>query len=329
MNFLYYNMTCEITIGKIIFKQLASCLIESSIKKISDTAKLVLPREFRQTIVGNKVSPIAGKNITEFIKVDDPVTIKLGYDGDNQTEFEGYVTKIGADAPLVIECEDEMRILRKNNYVKVFAKVSLKELLEYVAPNVELDLVDNVGLGKFTIENESAYQILERLRKDYGLHSMFVGKVLTVGFPISLTPSITHEINMNRNVRAKFNSLKFVRREDIKLLLKAISINDGKRLTSDFGLKGGAIRTLHFTGKTLDELQNLAESNYKSLSFDGYQGSVPTWGQPRTKAGEAVEITDPIYQNSERDGKYLIEGVTIKFNNVDGFLRDNKLGLKL
>lgn len=326
-------MTCEITIGNVIFKQLASCLIESSIKKISDTAKLILPREYSGTLIDNKQKAIGNVQIIKTIKVDDPVTIKLGYDGDNQAEFEGYVTKIGADAPLVIECEDEMRILRKNNYVKLFAKVSLRELLEYVTPNVELDLVDNVGLGKFTIENESAYQILERLRKDYGLHSMFAGKILTVGFPISLTPSITHEINMNRNVRAKFNSLKFVRREDIKLLLKAISINDGKRLTSDFGLKGGAIRTLHFTGKTLAELQNLAESNYKSLSFDGYQGSVPTWGQPRTKAGEAVEITEPKNINTnregERDGKYLIEGVTIKFNGVDGFLRDNKLGLKL
>ena len=73
----------------------------------------------------------------------------------------------------------------------------------------------------------------------------------------------------------------------------------------------------------------MTENNFKSLSFDGYQGTIPTWGLPLTKAGDAIEVTDPNYENSERDGKYLIEGVVKKFNSNDGFVRENKIGLKL
>ena len=133
---------------------------------------------------------------------------------------------------------------------------------------------------------------------------------------------------INRNVRAKSNDLKFVKAEDVKLLLKVISINrDGQRYTEEFGDSGGVQRTLHFSDKTKAQLKELAEKNYKSLSFDGYEGTLPCWGEPRTQAGEAVNITDSKY--SERNGRYLIEGVSIKFDASNGFLRENKLGLKI
>jgi hypothetical protein len=223
---------------------------------------------------------------------------------------------------------DEMAKLKKNNYVKTFAKATLKQVIKYIAPGYTLELIDDVDLGKFTINNQSAFQVLEMLRKNYGLHSYFIDKVLYVGFPISLIPTIVHQYVINKNVRAKSNNLKFVKKDDIKLLLKAISINkNGQRIFSEYGDKGGAQRTLHFTGKSKSQLKDLAEKNYKSLNFDGYQGMLPCWGIPRTIAGDAAVITDPKY--SERDGKYLIEAVTIKFNGSDGFLRENKLGLKL
>ncbi|MEE9408127.1 MAG: hypothetical protein V3V28_08640 [Polaribacter sp.] len=330
MRYLYYNMSCRVTIGNVMIDYVNSISITESIKKLADVATVVIPREYLAASIGGKTEKFANQNILKFIKVNDPVIIKLGYDGKLETEFTGYVSKVSADIPLVIECEDEMFQLRKSNFSKTFRSVSLLQLLKTIAPNYKYDVIDDIKLGKFTINNASAYRTLETLRKDYGLHSRFVGKILQVGFPISLIPQAVHEININRNVRAQSNDLKFVRKEDFKILLKAISINkNGARLTSDFGDKDGAQRTLHFTNKTLSELKLLAEKNYKSLNFDGYQGSIPTWGLPRTKAGESVDITDPNYKNSERNGKYLIEEVIKKFNSTDGFKRINKLSLKL
>lgn len=330
MIFLYYRPVCRVTIGNVLIQYVNSISASSSIKKLEDTATIVLPREYKQAISRGKQISFAGKNILDFIKVDDPVKIELGYDDNFEVEFTGYVKSISADIPLIIECEDEMFKLRKTNFSKAFTSLSLKQLAQTIAPKYTYDLIDDVKLGKFTMNNESAFDILSRLRKDYGLHSRFIGKVLQVGFPVSFKPQKVHQIHINRNVRAQQNDLKFVRKEDLKILLKGISINrDGSRTKYEFGDKGGVQRTLHFTGKTKSDLKALTEKNYKRLNFDGFRGSIPTWGLPRTKAGESFQVTDPNYKNSERDGKYLIEGVDIKFNGTDGFKRINKLGLKL
>ena len=320
-------MVCQITIGNVLFNQVNSIQIVGSIKELSNTARIIVPRSFTAKVAG-KPTALAKKNITDYIKVDDPVVIKMGYNNSLYEEFKGYVTRLGADAPLEIECMDEMARLKKNNFIKTFKKASLSNLLSFIAPGYKHKVLDDIDLGKFTINNQSAYQVLEDLRKNYGLHSYFTDKVLHTGLPVSIRPLATHKYVIDRNVRAKSNDLKFVKKEDVKLLLKAISINrGGKRIFSEFGEKGGAQRTLHFTDKTETELKRLAEKNYQSLSFDGYQGTLPCWGMPRSRAGEAVQITDP--KHSERNGKYLIEGVTIKFDGSNGFLRENKLGLKL
>lgn len=321
-------MSCEVQIGKVLFDRVHSITISSSIKKISDIATIVVPRAFQRTIVGGRTTSMERRNITDFINIGDPVVIRLGYDGKLQEEFKGFVNRIGADQPLQIECMDAMYRLKKSNFSIAFENLRLKTLLQHIAPEYSHRVIDNVDLGKFTIDNKSAFQVLEELRKNYGLHSYFIEDVLHVAFPISLTPTTTHQYVINRNVRAQSNSLEFVKKEDVKLLLKAISIgDDGKRIFSEFGDKGGVQRTLHFSGKTKNELKRLAEKNFKSLSFDGYQGMLPCWGEPKTKAGDAVAVKDPKY--NERNGRYLIEGVTIKFNGSEGFMRENQLGLKL
>ena len=330
MNFLYFDITCKVTIGNVVIDYVNSLTVSSSIKLLEDKATVVLPREYKEAVLNGQKASFAGRNILDFISVDDPVTIEIGYNNDLATEFQGYVKKISADIPLTIECEDEMWLLRKSNFTKAYASLSLQQLVNIVAPGYQYDLIGKVNLGKFTMNNESAFQILTRLRKEYGLHSRFIDKTLQIGFPVDLTPATVHKINLNRNVRAIQNDLKFVKKEDLKILLKGISIQrDGTRIQTTFGEKNGAQRTLHFTGKTLTELKALTEKNYKSLNFDGFQGSIPTWGLPRTKAGDSIQLVDPNYVNSERDGKYLIEGVDIKVNSNDGFKRINKLSLKL
>ena len=327
MQYLYYKMCCEVTIGNIVFDRVTSITIMQSIKKLANTATIVVPRAFTAKIEG-KPSSLEKRNITDYIKVEDAVSIKLGYDDQLEEEFTGYITKIGADTPLQIECMDEMAMLKKNNFTKVFAKVTLKELLNYIASGYTHQVIDDINLGKFTIDNLSGFQVLELLRKNYGLHGTFKEQVLHVGFPVSMTPTETHRYVMSSNVRARSSDLKFVKKEDIKLLLKAISINtNGTRVFAEYGDKGGAQRTLHFTNKNKSELKKLTEKNYKSLNFDGYQGSIPGWGLPRTKAGDAMEIIS--LKHKERNGRNLIEGVTIKFNESDGFLRENKISLKL
>lgn len=333
MKALYYNMSCKVTVGGITTQFVKSITVNGSIKVLEDTAVITLPREFNSLTIQDRQSSTIGKNITEIIEVGNTVTIDLGYDDNLHNEFNGYVSKISADIPLVINCMDEMWQLKQTDFTKSFKILKLKDLLTYIAPKYEYDLIDgDINLGKFTIENESAYQVLTRLRKDYGLHSRFdKNKTLVVGFPVSIIPTEKHLININRNVRAKKIGLEYVKAEDLRVLLKGISINDGgKRVVKTFGKNGGTVRTLHLgTNLTENEIDYLLEKNYKSLNFDGYKGKIPTWGLPLTYAGDAVDITDPNYENSERNGDYLIEAVTIRFNENDGWLRENTLSLKI
>ncbi|AXG70433.1 hypothetical protein KORDIASMS9_02673 [Kordia sp. SMS9] len=329
MRYLYHNIVLKVVIGNVIFDQANSITISQSIKKLSDTATIILPRAYTKANIKGKVTSLDKKNITDFIKVDDPVEIFLGYDDALVSEFKGYVTRIGADAPLEIKCEDEMYKLKKNHFSKAFENATLKQLLKVIAPGYTYELIDNVVLGKMTIDNKSAFKVLESLRKNYGLHSFFKNReVLHVGFPISIPPTDPHPVVINRNVRALSNNLKFVKKDDIKLLVKYVSVlESGRKIHGQYGDTGGSEKVITVPRTTKAELERLAEKDYKSLSFDGYQGTLPTWGVPRTKAGDTIEINDPRY--SEHNGKYLIEGVTIKADRSNGFLRENKLGLKL
>jgi RNase H-fold protein (predicted Holliday junction resolvase) len=333
MKAMYYNMSCRITAGNLQTEFVKSIVVRGSIKVLEDTATITLPRGFNNLKIADKQNSIANKNITEIIKVGDPVRIELGYDGILYNEFKGYISKISADIPLVIECMDEMWQLKQSDYTKAFKTINVKTLLQYIAPGYQYEFLDeNISLGKFTIENESAYQVLARLRKDYGLHSRFKeNKVLVVGFPVSMKSTKKHLININRNVRAKKIGLEYVKTGDLRLLLKGISINDGgKRIVKTYGKNGGAVRTLHLGTNLIEsEIDKLLEKNYKSLNFDGYKGKIPTWGLPLTKAGDAVNITDPNYKNSDRDGNYLIEAVTVRFDEINGWYRENTLSLKI
>ena len=116
--------------------------------------------------------------------------------------------------------------LRRSNFVKVFPSVNLLDLLKYIAPDYKCNVID-INLGKFfNRQCFGFFKVLESLRTNYGLFSYFVGKTLTIGFAISIVPQKVHDINFNRNVRAnESNDLKFVKKEDLKLLLKGIALN--------------------------------------------------------------------------------------------------------
>lgn len=328
MAFLYHIMSCRVTIGVVQFDYVNSIQIMSSIKLLSDTAKITLPRNTSTNVLGKDQS-LVRKSILDFIREGDEVNIELGYDGELESEFKGYVSRISADVPLLIECEDEMYWLRKSNFNETFKEVNLSELLNYIAPDYPHEVIDDINLGKFIIDNASAYEVLEAVEKDYLLHSYFKNGTLVVGFPVDIKPGVTHPYNMSRNVR-NAQQLEFVKAEDVKLQVKAISNNrNGSKTVVTVGETGGASRTLNFANKTEDELRQLAQRNLDSLSFDGYQGSFRAFGVPRVKAGDAIEITDPEYPDGSREGKYLTESVEINYSQSTGWERIIKPSLSL
>lgn len=327
MQYNYFNIDVLITVNdEITFSAVKSIRIENTIEKFSDIAKIEIPREFKSNDLA-----IAGKNIFDFIKTGYTIKIELGYNGDLTTEFEGYIDIIHADIPLLLECEDEMFKLKKLPKInKTFPSVTLEKLMQFIAPGYQVEALD-MPLGKFTIENATPYKVIEELKSKYGIRCYFKNKVLVAGLTIDFKPATQHQFVFNKNIR-NTSSLKYVTKEQRKRFYKGISLQKGtsKKITYEFGDQDGDHRTLHLPlNLNLKEVKDWVHKFYESNVYNGYEGSIDSWGIPKTKAGDTAELIDPNYDDGYRDMILFIESVTISVNGSDGFKRENKLSFKI
>lgn len=326
---LFMNMTSQVELGKVSLKHINSFEIDENILEMSNTAKLTIPRNYGK---------LNGKPILEQIKVGDKVTIDTGYDGQLAREFTGYIREIESDIPLIVHCDDETYPLRQTNYVKSYKDVTLKQILTDIIPSsIKFDCPD-VRVGKYQIDNASAFAVLQDLMKHYGLYSRLQEGTLKVGLAYDFgDKTTTHIYTINApsdnvyRVNVKKNELKFKRKEDFKVRYKAISNNpNGKKTTVIVGNKekDASERTLNFAGPMTEaQLRERANAVMAKTVYDGYTGEITGFGLPRTHAGDALEIRDSL--EPERAGKYLIEKVNITYDESSGYSRKNTLSYKI
>lgn len=325
---MYFNISLKITIGeKLDFETVESIEVKKSLDKITNTALVEIPRAFKEA---------KGKRLLDFIEIGDSIKIELGYNGELETEFEGYITNIGAEIPTILECEDETyQFKRTKKFNHTFASSTLKEILQFIAPDYTIECVE-MSFGKFMIENATAFEVLEELKK-YGIRCNVEGKVLKAGLLIDFKAKNTHRfvfgnIHDSRGNIRDSTDLKYITKNKRECKIKAISIQKGtsKKVTYEFGEPINGERTLHAPmNLTEAELKKWAENYYKNVVFAGYEGTVDGWFYPRTSAGDTLELIDPNYEDGNRDGDFLIESVTIKANDSDGVVRENKIAMKL
>lgn len=335
MNYLYHNIGLSITIANNLqFTVCQSLHIESSVQVLSDTAKIELPREFKNAVdeVGKSIN-IAGKSILDFIKRGDVVKIEFGYDGDLQTEFEGYITKIGAEVPLILECEDEMFQLKKAPRITKFIKSGkLIDILRAVIPaKYAIESNADYSIGKWLIEDATPYNVLEELREKAGIRAYFKNPTtLCVGMIVDFKAEAVHKFNFSENVR-RGSSLKFEQKDSKPVFLTVESKqSNGTVLKVSTGEKGGDEKTIKlWPNMTQSELKLWADKQQSSVSYNGFEGSLDSWCYPRTKPGDAAQLYRPFYKDRHQDGRYFIESVTVDVNGSDGIKRINGLSYKL
>ena len=147
-----FVLSSDITIGKFRFSGVNEVIVKRSIHSIVDTAIIKIP-SIGKIIRKNKVDPgtvITGKQFTD----GDLVTIKLGYNGQLQTEFIGFVKRRNLSMPLEIECEGYSWLLRRSN-VNIFEKaITVNDLLHRIVANIESGYKINVACAvDLTLEN--------------------------------------------------------------------------------------------------------------------------------------------------------------------------------
>lgn len=316
------RLKCRVTINGRSFNYVKAVNISSTWKRFTDTASIEIPNRFLK----NGQSIVAGSD--NVFKRGDKVKIELCYfkpdavDGNLKTEFTGYISKITPASPFRIDCEDEMFLLKQKTFTKSWKSVNLKQLIGDLATDIPFETVD-AELGSFRITRVNVVQVLDELKKTYGLTSFMKSGKLYVGVPYTGNGA-EHDFDFNKNIIT--DDLQFVRDDDVKIKVTAISmLPSNKKIQIETGDSEGDNRTLTFYNLTESELKNAADREISKLKYTGWRGSFTTFGAPKVVHGDTVNLTDKIHP--ERSGKYFIEGVDKSFG-LDGFRQIIHLGAK-
>lgn len=319
-----FVLCCEIKIGSVAFKSVHDVQIKRSIYNLAATAVIKVPVT---AVLKRAGEPPTYIETAEAVKVGDPVEIRLGYDGQMNTEFVGYVKRLNYKIPLEIECEDEYYLTRSINCVFSKKETTLKQCLNTILPGIKLGVCADLTLKNFIVNNKPGSWVLGILKKEYGL---------TVFFDLNgnLYAGKAHDVQgetvkylLRYNV-IKDDDLKFQLASDVKMKVKAICYyKDGTKIEGELGEDGGENKTLYYYDvKDAKELKALAQEELKRYSFDGYRGKIETFLFPYALPGMIAQLEDEVYQ--ERSGNYYIESVDVSFG-MSGARRNIEIGIKV
>jgi hypothetical protein len=311
------NLTCEIIIGDYVFTEVNAVQIRSGRNILTATATIVLPN-----IDGNTIGdPTVLDNA---IAVDDEVEIKLGYDGENFTEFVGFVKEKRPNMPFTIVCEDAMRNMR-TPFSKTYPSVKLKELIQELVPDVVFGPVPDVELTDFRVNDATILQVLMEIKNTYpGIDLYFRNGKLYAGLPYEEQGSERVYYHLQDTIIR--HNLLFTKESDLRIRVRAVSTDvTGEKIEIIIGDKDGDSTTLNFNNLSMVDLKTQAEQKLKFLKIRGYKGNVVTWGIPRIKHGDIAQWDDRFYP--ERRTANFIDEVVVDFG-ANGFRRTLTPGLK-
>lgn len=318
-----FVLKCKIIIGKYKMVAATAVKIKRSIYSYVDTASITLPASAR--LKDNAANVPASVSTSANFKEGDMVEIWLGYDNeaDLHLEFSGFVKRVNATMPCVIECEGYSWQLSRKNVHWSTGKTpeKLKSLLSKVVEGTDITLskdIPDMEVQQISEGDISGTEVLEWLKKSLYLTVYFAGKELYAGLAyldMKDKGKIKYRVGWNL---VKDNELKFRKADDIKLLVKMISFNNkNEAVKAEAGDSNGAIRTIFAQHNTpASELKKMAEKNVKELRYDGYEGKVTGFLEPFALPGYSVVLQDPNY--SEREGTYLIESTEVSFGSSGG-----------
>lgn len=295
--------------------RVSSIRVESSWKNFTNLAEIVLPRnikDFQKYKIGDVFQP------------GDPVTIRFGYgEGELPIEFEGYIKEAAEGVPITLHCENEMYKLKRGTVSVSAAKITLRELLQKIAPGYEVDCPD-VQLGAVRYPNVAPIQVLEDIKKETGIHTYFDGKVLR-SFTIYGDQSEEKPVKIMLEKNAVSENLNQKSGASEKVTIKAISLlKNGKKIEVKVGDEGGSSIQRTYIGIELEaELKKNAEADLKKYKVKGFDGSVTLFGIPRVVHGQKMEFSSVFYENM--NGTYYIDKVVKTFDE-GGIRQECELG---
>ncbi|MDB4497831.1 hypothetical protein N9251_00655 [Gammaproteobacteria bacterium] len=311
-----YTINWNIKIGKYKLKSVDSIEIERNVQKLADTAKIEIPN----TVLNSSLE------LEKQIKVGDPISIQLGYNGHYRTEFEGFIQSINTDASVLkLECDDLLYLYKVPVIDRNYPNISVRELLticniavmEHHHKHIEVNCTYDFTYKSYTTEGNTALDILTKIQSEAKPNIYVKGNVLHVHpKEDEVFGHVTY--NFEHNIESSGTDLKYKRKEDKKLQVKVKSTKtDGSTVEKVVGEKGGEIISKDIQGVE-DELglQLIANHIYDEHCYDGYEGSFNSWLEPYCDAGYVAKIIDP--EQEYKAGSYYVISVVTKVSKSGG-----------
>ena len=325
------RLQSNIQIGDFIFDFVTDITVESTWEMFTDTGEITIPRKVQ----------FEGEDISTLFKKGDKVSAQLGYFPNLNDTFQGVISELHIETPIRFEIQDYMWLFKQFTMTKSFKDLKLQELLDFVLESYNasdikastgIDIVFettadvNTGMGKFRINRATGAKVFEEIKNKFGLTTFVRGNTFYIGiaYPFVDT-SETHNILFERNIIS--DDLQFQNEDDIKLKVKAISINDdNEKIEVEVGDPDGDERTQYFYNLSESDLTEQANRRIEKLKFNGYKGSFETFGDPLIKHGDKINLTSN--KLPDRDGVYQVSKVTTSFGQ-SGYRQNVELDLKL
>ena len=252
----------------------------------------------------------------------------LGYDGDLQLAFVGYVRDVGFKTPVVITCEDEMfKLKQMQAKKKAYKNVNLETLLKEQGLNYPLRVMGEQNLGQYRVTADTVASLLGHLQEN-GVRSFFRyedgNPVLYCGvlFERDSRPSQVFATGVNI---IDDQSLEQQKAENMRLRIKAVSLMpNNKKIRVEVGDADGEHRTLHTYNKQEAELKAWAQQEIKRLKRDGLTGSFKAFGYRLADKLDTIGIKI----DGEKKGVYQVKKNIIKYG-TGGFRQEITLGQRV
>ncbi|GLB51702.1 hypothetical protein NBRC110019_07410 [Neptunitalea chrysea] len=311
-----YAMTCEIVFPdnsrreEIVLYKVTAIEFEKTFKEMSSKGSLTMPRNY--SFFGK-----SGKfkyNAQKAFQRGDAITVKFGYDGNNITEFIGYVTAVSSDIPTVIDFEDEMFRIKRLPVNFSAAKITLEELLKKIIPGYTIDALEGVDLGGVRFANTTVGAVLEKLKSTYNLYTYWQnGAVRSGKYYADNTTDDTVNFHLERNCVS--NDLNYKRADELIIKIKCVStLANGSKITVDnIGDTTGNEHTLtYYNISDKARLRDLGLVAYRKMKKDRFDGKFTAFGVPSVDHGMKTNIESSLYD--DRSGTYYIDKVYKSFD---------------
>lgn len=305
-----FKMTSDIRVVGVGKFKPSSIAWERSIYNYCDTAVVKIPHTARDK--DEKITQTA-----TYFKLGMPIEIFAGYDGKNDLQFKGFISKIVNKVPVEIQCEGYHYQLRKvTNINKAYSKVSIGKIFEDLFHGKGIKIHPqcyNVSLDSIRFKEKNGVEVLDELKKA-GLTVYFIYDTLYVGGQM-LAPSKTQILKLNWNT-ISHDLVTTGQIEDVVVNIEYRD-KDGSKRKFTVGKSGNAdARTVSIKTFIKDSTLLNDIATQKQKEEIARSGKITTFLKPFIEPGMSVKVISE--KHEEVNGSFFCSGVKGSFSVSGG-----------